>query len=658
MPAAPSCHASLSDLRTPTGTPVIAIVGQPNVGKSTLFNALTGASVTMGNWPGTTVEVARARAMFDRTEVQLIDLPGAYSLDPRSPDEEVTRALVTGEQDGRVPDAVIALVNGAHVARSLYLVRQLREIKVRVVLAITMTDVAAARGVTIDTAAMSAATGVPVVLIDPRRRRGLAELRSAVVQVLDAPAPSVLDPHGCDCDHAENTCTCGGHGDDALALADERFAWIAGVVDAAVVGTPHGRKRWSDRFDAIALSPVFGPLVFLAAMWAVFQLTTTVAAPLQDLLDAFFAGPVSDAATLLVNAVGLGDTWVRGLVIDGLIAGVGMLLTFVPLMAIMFLLLAVLEDSGYLARAAVVTDRLMRAMGLPGRAFLPLIVGFGCNVPAISATRILPNTRQRIMTSLLVPFTSCTARLTVYVFIATIFFPSNAGTVVFVMYLISIVFVVLVGLALRKTLWRTMGTDSLVIDLPPYQWPTLRLMWAVTWVRLRGFLRTASGIIVATIVAVWFLQAMPASGEHAFGDVPVQDSLYASASTAISPVFEPAGFASWPTTGALIVGFVAKEAVISSWAQTYALAEPQDAAQPGDLGTAIMADFDRSSDGHPALAAWAFMIFLLAYTPCVATLATQWREIGARWTGFGIIMQLAVAWVAAVAVFQIGSRLL
>ena len=657
MPSAPSCHASLSDLQTPAGTPVIAIAGQPNVGKSTLFNALTGASVTMGNWPGTTVEVSRALTSFNGVDIHLVDLPGAYSLDARSPDEEVTRALVTGDVDGRRPDAVIALVNAAHAARSLYLVRQLRETGARVVIAVTMSDVAAGRGISIDTAAMSTAVGVPVVLVDPRRRRGMAELRTAVLQVIDTPPPPALDMQGCTCGHDSGVCTCSGHERDALDLADERFAWIAKVVDVSVVGTPHGRTQRSDRFDAIALSPVLGPLLFLAAMWAVFHLTTTVAAPLQDALDAFFAGPVSDAASALIGAVGLGGTWVHGLVVDGLVAGVGMLLTFVPLMAIMFLLLALLEDSGYLSRAAVVTDRLMRAMGLPGRAFLPLIVGFGCNVPAISATRILPNARQRIMTSLLVPFTSCTARLTVYVFIATIFFPGNAGTVVFVMYLVSIAFVVLVGLALRKTLWRTMGTDALVIDLPPYQWPTLRLMWAVTWVRLRGFLRTASGIIVATIIAVWFFQAMPTSGDYAFGDVPVQDSLYATASKAVTPVFEPAGFASWPTTGALVVGFVAKEAVISSWAQTYALAEPPDAAAPGDLGTAILADFDESSGGHPYLAAWAFMIFMLAYTPCVATLATQWREIGARWTAFGIAMQLVVAWVAAVAVFQLGSRL-
>jgi ferrous iron transport protein B len=361
--------------------------------------------------------------------------------------------------------------------------------------------------------------------------------------------------------------------------------------------------------------------------------------------------------TSLLGLIGLDDTWVRGLLVDGLIAGVGMLLSFIPLMAIMFMLLAVLEDSGYMARAAVVTDRLMRAIGLPGRAFLPLIVGFGCNVPAIAATRVLPDARHRLLTTLLVPFTSCTARLTVYVMIATIFFPSRAGSVVFAMYVISILFVVAVGLLLRKTLWRTMGNEPLILDLPPYQQPTLRLTATVTWLRLKGFLRTASGIIVATVIAVWFLQAIPMPGTGSFSDVPVQDSVYAAGASVVAPVFAPAGFGNWEAASALMVGFVAKEAVISSWSQTYATAEPTSPDTPGNLGAMVKEDFTVSSGGHPGAAAWAFLVFLLAYTPCVATLAAQRREIGSRWTAFGVGMQLTVAWLIAVAVFQIGSRL-
>ena len=414
---------------------------------------------------------------------------------------------------------------------------------------------------------------------------------------------------------------------------------------------------WSDRIDRWATSPVTGPLIFLAAMWAVFEVTTTVAAPLQDGLGRFFSGPVSSAAGGLIGAVGLGSTWVRGFVVDGLVAGVGMLLTFLPLMALMFLLLALLEDSGYLARAAVVTDRLMRALGLPGRAFLPLIIGFGCNVPAISATRVLPNARHRTLTALLVPFTSCSARLTVYVLVASTFFPHHAGSVVFGMYVLSVALVVAVGLLLRKTLWRTMGDEPLVLDLPPYQRPTARLTAAVTWMRLRGFLRTASGIIVATVSVVWVLQAVPVTAGHGFGHVPVQDSLYAATARQVSPAFQPAGFDSWRISSALFVGFVAKEAVISSWAQTYASSEPASPHTPGRLGTELQADFRDASGGHTDVAALAFLAFLLAYTPCVATLAAQRREIGVRWTAMGVLMQLTTAWLLATAVFQVGRAL-
>ncbi len=623
-------------------TPVIALAGAPNVGKSTLFNRLTGLRRDVGNWPGTTVEVGRGLLDDGQRRFEVIDLPGAYSLDPQSPDEALTRHLLVDVPADERPGAVVVVGDAGRLARSLYLVRQLRETDQRLVVALTMGDVALRRGITIDVVALSEAIGVPVVLIDPRHRVGRADFLAALDRALAGPAPTPL---------ASPPAT------DELDRADQRFAWIDAVVAAGVTRDDRAGVRWSDRLDRVALSPVLGPLLFLAAMWAVFQLTTTIAAPLQAFLDWFFTGPVTTVAVAALSLVGLEDTWVRGLVVDGLIAGVGMLLTFVPLMAIMFALLALLEDSGYLARAAVVTDRLMRAIGLPGRAFLPLIVGFGCNVPAIAATRILPNARHRILTALLVPFTSCSARLTVYVLVASIFFPDRAGTVVFALYVISIIFVVVIGLALRSTLWRSMGSEPLVIDLPPYQRPTGRLTMAVTWLRLRGFLRTASGIIVATVAVVWFLQAIPAAPGYSFGEVPVQESVYARTAQAVAPVFTPAGFGTWETTSALIVGFVAKEAVISSWSQTYSAEEPDTLQQPGTLGTFIKADFEESSGGHTSAAVWAFLIFLLAYTPCVATLAAQRREIGTRWTAFGIVMQLTVAWIVAVAVFQIGSRL-
>lgn len=634
-----SCHAPSTNGRAAIGSPVIALVGAPNVGKSTLFNALTGSHLDVGNWPGTTVEVGRGTWMHKGREYDLIDLPGAYSLDALSPDEELTRDLIIGVPPSERPDLVIVVADASRLTRSLYMVMQLRDVGQAVLIALTMGDVAGRRGIFVDCEALSRALDTPVVAVDPRRRQGLSSLGVAVEDALGQPAREPR-PH------------LGGD------RADAHFTQAAAAVQSAVSLHETVTRTWSDRIDRWAVAPVIGPALFLVVMWFVFVATTTIAAPLQGLLDTFFTGPVTDAATSLLPWLSLTGTWVEGLVVNGLIAGVGMLLTFIPLMAIMFLLLSVLEDSGYMARAAVVTDRAMRTIGLPGRAFLPLVVGFGCNVPAIAATRVLPNARHRVLTALLVPFTSCTARLTVYVLVATIFFPTWAGTVVFIMYVLSIVMVILVGLALRKTLWRTMGSEPLILDLPPYQRPTLRVTSSVTWLRLKGFLRTAGGIIVITVVAVWALQAIPSPGaQGTFGNVPVQDSLYASTAEIVAPAFAPAGFGTWETTSALMVGFIAKEAVISSWSQTYATEEPQSPDDVGDLGTMIAADFKQSSGGHTNAAVWAFLIFLLAYTPCVATLAAQRREIGLKWTLFGVGMQLSVAWLLATAVFQIGSRL-
>jgi len=645
----PSCHGDGAGEVVRDGRPVVALVGSPNVGKSSLFNAVTGARRSVGNWAGTSVEVGTGSWRAPGLDAAVVDLPGAYSLDPLSPDEELTRDLLIRPDAADRPDLVVVVVSAADLARTLYLAVQVLEQPLRAVLAVTMGDVARRRALEVDVEALSRALGVPVVAVDARRGRvtGLAEVVRDTLAGPGHAAPAC----GCSADAAPDT-EPDDEPDDELAVADRRFARIADTVAAATRRTGSARVDWSDRVDRVATSPVAGPLVFLAVMWAVFQLTTRVAAPVQGALGDVVSGPVSDAVVWVLRAVGLGGTWVQGLLVDGIVAGVGMLLTFVPLMAIMFSLLALLEDSGYLARAAVVTDRLMRAVGLPGRAFLPLVVGFGCNVPAVSATRVLPNARQRLLTVLLVPFTSCSARLTVYVLVASTFFGDRAGDVVFAMYVLSVVLVVLGGLLLRTTLLRAMGTEDLVLDLPRYQLPMPRLLLAVTWTRLSAFLRTAGGVIVATVVVVWALSAIrigPGGGAE-----PVRDSAYGRLAVAASPIFAPAGFGDWHATGALTVGFVAKEAVVSSWAQTYATEEPGDLHRPGVLGEHLRADFERSSGGHVTPAVLAFLVFLLGYTPCVATLAAQRREIGTRWTVVGVALQFGLAWTIAVAVFQVG----
>jgi ferrous iron transport protein B len=605
---APCCEQTAQVERA--GEPTVALIGNPNVGKSTVFNALTGARQRVGNWPGKTVQVATGRWVIPGGGAVLVDLPGTYSLDPHSPDEQLVRDVLTGPDR---PDLVLAVLDAANLARNLYLLGQVLDTGARVVVAVTMLDVAASRGLTVDLPALSRGLGVPVVAVQPRRGR-CAEVGPMVAAALDRPL----------------AVACG------QKTAEDRYEWVRRVMSSTVHRRGGGSTTRSDRIDRALTSRWFGLPLFLLVMWTVFALTTRLAAPLQAWLSSLVDGPVRTAAGWALAQVGLRGTWFAGLVDGGLISGIGQLLTFVPLMTIMFVLLTLLEDSGYLARATLVADRLLGLVGLPGSAFLPLVVGFGCNVPAIAATRILPHARHRLLTSLLVPFVSCSARLTVYVLLADVFFGSRAGTAIFAMYVLSVALVVLVGLILRRTVFRDLGRTHLLLELPPYRRPTLRVVAGQTWLRLSGFLRTAGGIIVLTVTAVWLMTAIPV-GNH---------SLYQSVSAAAAPVFAPAGFGDWHASGALLTGFVAKEAVVSTLAQTY---------PPGsDFPQRLRDTVEHSSGGHPGPAVFALMVFLLAYTPCLATVAAQRAEIGLRWTLFGLGAQLVVAWTLAVLVFQVG----
>nr|AIZ66866.1 iron transporter FeoB like protein [Streptomyces sp. MA37] len=625
--------------------PVVALVGAPNVGKSTLFNTLTGARGRVGNWPGTTVHMARGTWRPDSgTEIELLDLPGTRSLVPRSPDEALTRSLLLGPDGTDRPDLVVVTADAANLAGSLCLIAEVLGTGAPCAVALTMTDVAGARGTEIDAGALAALLGVPVVPVLPRRRRGLAELGDAVSRALadggERP-PQDRAPDGDD------------DGEAGIARAEARYAWAHRVLAQVRTQKDAFRPTLSDRVDRVLTSGRFGGPLFLAVMWLVFTATTTVAKPLQDGLAALFDGPVAGGGAAALDAVHA-PAWLSGLVVDGLIAGVGQLLSFVPLMVVMFVLMAVLEDSGYMARAAFVVDRLMRCLGLPGRAFLPVIVGFGCNVPALSAVRVLADRRQRMLVGMIIPYVSCSARLTVYVLLASMFFGSAAGTVVFAMYVLSVLLVIGVGMLLRRTLFRELRGEALVLELPPYRLPAVRVVGAQTWQRLVAFLRTAGGVVVAAVTAVWLCSAVPlgAAPGTGFGAAPVEHSVLGAASRAAAPAFAPAGFGDWHAAAALGTGFVAKEAVVSTLAQTYGA---DDAGRQRELSAELHATFDRASGGHPLPAVLAFLVFVLAYTPCMTTIAAQWQEIGRRMTLLATGLQLAVAWLLAVAVFQIGS---
>lgn len=628
------CSQCSTDSATMTGHPRVALVGRSNVGKSTLFSRIAGVHRKMGNWPATTVEVGTATVNVRGRMIDLVDLPGIASLSPTSPDEELTCDLLM--HDETPANLVLAVIDASNIARCLFLVSQVRETHGNVLIAMTMDDVAERRGMHVDTERLATELGLRVVPVNPRSGEGIDALLDAIAEKLSHPQARIPSLRSF----------------NDVNDINARLNWVSSLVSAAVVRREE-QPTLTDRVDRVVTAPYLGVGMLLAVLWAVFQATTTLAAPLQDFLDriinGFIGGGVRDFLDVSLQA----PNWLQGLVIDGVIAGVGTLLTFLPVMAIMFLLLSVLEDSGYMARAAVVSDQLMRIAGLPGRALLPLLVGFGCNVPAVSATRAIADARHRLMTGLVVPFTACSARLAVYIFVGQIFFGDRAGTIVFAMYVVSIGLVVTASWFMRLTAFRNLKREPLLIELPPYRLPTTRFVFDDAWLRVKGFLQEAGGIVISTVLAVWLLMAIPFGGSGSFANTSVEDSAYGAVARTIAPVFAPAGFDDWHTTGALITGFVAKEVVITSWAQNYAIEDVDTDFSTRRLSADLERDFDSSSGGHPTAAVIAFLIFLTAYTPCVATVGAQFREFGVRWAAIGIVMQLTFAWVLAVVTFQV-----
>jgi ferrous iron transport protein B len=486
--------------------------------------------------------------------------------------------------------------------------------------------------------------------------------------------------------------------ESVMALAALRYDWINEVATAVVDRSHETGSTPTDRIDAVVTNRWLGIPIFLAAMWAVFKLTTDVAAVFLNWIDEAFTGPVSVLASQSLDAIGVADTWFESLVVDGVLAGVGAVLTFIPVLMLLYVALGILEDTGYMARAAFLMDRVMGGIGLPGKSFLPMLVGFGCTVPAIYATRTLENRRDRILTGMLVPFMSCGARLPVYVLVATAFFPAAAGSVVFGMYLLGIMVALGVGVVLRRTVLRGEPSPPAIMELPPYRRPTVRSIRFHTWERTRAFLVDAGSVILITSIVVWLLMSLPVGGSGRFADTDVADSAFAVVAGATAPALDSFGVGTWEAAGSLLSGFVAKEVVIGTMGQVYGVedAPPADEmtaaeavgelargfgralldtgrALPGIVGIDLVSDeeespsigltdrirdeFDQSSGGHGALAGVSFMVFVLLYTPCMAAVAAERRELGARWMWTSIIGQTALAWLAATVVFQVGKAI-
>jgi ferrous iron transport protein B len=729
-------------------SPVIAIAGCPNAGKTTLFNRLTGASHTVANWPGHTVDRHEGAFSVAGRDFRAVDLPGTYGLVAVSAEESIATGFLCRER----PAVVVTVIDATNLCAGLHFVAQIAEAGLRQVVALNMSDVADRRGIAIDAEMLATRLGVDVVRTVARRGDGIDELQRVIAAAASSPTPAplvldygpvverhlgglvetavshpaVLQVGPCRWimlqllagdEQATDAVAAIPGGDEVLeaagatrhqvaaelgfdvetALAERRLEQVTKLLDE-VSGPAGSEPTWRDRIDRVLTHQAWGLPVFLAMMWVVLRVTADVTAPFLDWIDATISGPVSHWAAALLQAVSLGGTWVEGLVIDGVIAGVGGVLVFVPVLFGLYLMLALLEDSGYMARAAAVMDRAMRAVGIPGKAFLPLMVGFGCTVPAIAATRTLDSPRDRLLTGLLTPFMSCGARLPVYVLLAGVFFTGKHSTVVFAMYLLGIAVAVLIGLLLSKTVLREREPAPFVMILPEFRLPSGRTVWALVTQRTWAFVKGAGTVILAASVAVWFLLAIPlGSGGGSFGDTDVEHSAFGGISKAVAPVLAPAGFGDWEQSGSLLTGFVAKEVVVSTMTQLYTTVDTTQApagsfgddlrqigsgfvtatadtlrALPGVVGldsvdvhddsstglqSAIRSSFDRSSGGHAALAGFAFLVFVLLYTPCMATVAAFRHEFGTRWMWVSVVGQFVVAWLGAFLVFQ-GGRLL
>ena len=645
----------------------VVFVGNPNVGKSSMFNALLGARTRTMNAPGTTVSITCGQYHYEKPKTagnaqnwQFVDTPGTYSLAPMSPDEQVAVNALTGMSGMPVPDLAVVVLDATALSRSLYLLSMVVELGLPTVVALTMNDLAVRNGCGVDAERLShLLDGMPVVAIDGRTGDGGKALADAIAASFEGtPVPhglTALPTVTADADMK----TADGLSVWAESRADARLDWTAGILRGLDMHAVD-HVTLSDRIDRVLLHPVIGVLVFLAVLFVVFQATTTLASPMQDWIDVTFRGWCTDGLDLLLGLFGpsVSGGWLRSLLVDGLLDGVVTVLTFIPVMGIMFLLLSILEDSGYMARAAFVMDRAMRALGLDGRAFLPIIVGFGCNLPALAATRTLSDSRQRVLTGMLVPFAACSARLSVFLVLAHAFFPKYAGLVVFLMYVASVMVILLVGVLLRHTMFRGLEPEPLMLALPAYQCPRALQLARSVLLRLWGFIRGASVIIISMITALWLLQGIPVTANAGgFAHVDdVHDSAYGVLADAVAPVFAPAGFDDWHASAALITGFVAKEVVVGSMSQSYHADEPDDAtsqqAGEGTLGQKLRASFDQSSHGHGKSAAIAFLLFTLAYTPCLATVAEMRRQFGTKVAARSVLLSLAVAYVIAIIAFQ------
>ncbi len=667
----------------------VALAGNPNCGKTTLFNALTGSNQYVGNWPGVTVEKKEGSAHIGGRTVTVVDLPGIYSLSPYSMEEIVSRDFIIGE----APDCIIDIVDATNLERNLYLTIQLLELERPTVVALNFMDEVAKRGDQIDTEKLSKELGIPVVPITARTGEGLdlllhtahrqmhlgftvepddlydeythdihhrmgellhdyayaaglpahwtaiklLEGDAIVERALDLPGEvkGRLDALVAEYENSSDL------GDRETLIADSRYQYIQRVVEAAVVkGDRAGVLSLSERIDKVVTHRVWAIPLFLCTMLLMFVVTfgpfgSRLSDGVGTGMDALGSGLAGALERMGVSHV------LISLVCDGIISGVGGVLTFLPQIALLFLFLSFLEDSGYMSRAAFIMDRALRRFGLSGKAFIPMLMGFGCSVPAIMGARTMENEKDRRMTILLIPFMSCSAKLPVYGLLSAAFFGPWAGLVVFGLYVTGMVVGVLSGLFFKKTLFS--GEPApFVLELPPYRLPSLGNMLTHVWQKVKGFLIKAGTLILLMSVVLWLLQSFDFSLRMV--EDPAQ-SMLGSLGGMIAPLFAPCGFGQWQAAVALLTGLVAKEMVVSSLSMFY-----------GFSLTAASGEVAAAMTGFSPLSAFSLLVFILLYVPCVAAVSTLFKEMNSRkWAWFSIAWQVGCAYLVSMLVFQIGG---
>jgi ferrous iron transport protein B len=596
----------------------IALVGMPNTGKSTLFNRLTGVQAKVANWPGMTVDLLSARVILGGRTVELVDLPGLYALHGFGEDERLVRHFLEQEP----VSALLVVVNSVQLERQLPLVLQLRALARPIVLVLNMADEARRLGIRIDAARLADELGVPVHLLDAKRGQGVAPLKQALQRLLAGLPEGGAAPLP------------GATAEGAQLRADDRYEAQAASLAAATVDVPHTLpSRLTDRVDRVLLHPVAGVPLFFALMLLLFEVVYGVGLPLQDGLQWLIdAAKEAWLAPMLAEA----SPAARSFVLEGMVDGVGTVLTFLPVILVFFVAMALVEDSGYLVRVAFLTDRWMARLGLDGRAFVMQLMGMGCNVPAIMGTRVLRSRSQRLLSMLAIPFSLCSARLQVLVFLAAAFFSRQAAPLVLAsLYAVSFAVAFLTAIAWKR---HFPGDEPLLLELPPYRLPTLRALLAQGWQSSRHFLENAGVFIVAGVLLIWLLTHYP------FDVAPAgPKTLAGRLATLTAPVFAPIGIDAILSV-ALIFGFVAKEIVLGGLAVIYG-------AGQDELGRVL-------AERLTWLQAYSFMLFTLVYTPCLSTVATIWRESrSAAFTALAVAWPLAVAWLASFAFYAIASRI-